>query len=82
MKIPDIVLEEAEKRGFLRRAALLGQYQDQDIYSLGVDSKENWIPCPPLAPVIVAVKSERLTVLENEEAFKLALFLCEMKSGL
>ena len=77
MKIPKIVLDEAEKQGFLRIAAFLGKHEDCDIYSLGVNSKENWLPCPPLAPVIVAVKNNQLQKLGDEEAFGLAVTLCE-----
>lgn len=76
-KIPKIVLDEAERQGFLRTAAFLGTYEAYDIYSLGVSSKENWLPCPPLAPVIVAVKDAKLQALEDEEAFELAVALCE-----
>lgn len=77
MKMPKIVLDEAERQGFLRIAAFLGKHEDCDIYSLGVNSKENWLPCPPLAPVIVAVKGDELSVVDDEEAIDLAFMLCE-----
>ena len=77
MKVPKIVLDEAERRGFLRIAAFLGTYESYDIYSLGVNSKENWLPCPPLALAIVAVKDNKLQALEDEKAFQLAVALCE-----
>lgn len=77
MEIPKIVKEEAKRQGFEEIAAFLGSYNGGDIYSLGVNDKENWLPCPPLAPVIVAVKNNQLQVIEDEEAFDLALRLCE-----
>lgn len=77
MNIPKIVKDEAEKHGLRRTAAFLGNYDGNDIYSLGVDSKENWLPCPPDAPVIVAVKGNELSVVDDEEAINLAFMLCE-----
>ncbi len=77
MSIPKIVLDETRKRGMRRVAAFLGTYEGSDIYSLGVDSKENWIPCPPNPIVIVAVKDGKLTVLSLSEAARLAFSLCE-----
>ena len=78
MNIPKIVKDEAEKHGLIRTAAFLGSYDGSDIYSLGVDSKENWLPCPPDAPVIVAVKGNKLSVVDDEEAIELAFtLLCE-----
>ena len=38
-KIPKIVLDEAERQGFLRTAAFLGTYEAYDIYSLGVSCR-------------------------------------------
>ncbi len=66
MKIPKIVKQEAKKQGFIGIAAFLGNYNGKDIYSLGVDDKRNWLPCPPLAPVFVAVKNNQLEVVEDE----------------
>lgn len=77
MDIPRIVKEEAKRQGLMETAAFLGSYNGSDIYSLGVNSKKNWLPCPPDTPVIVAVKNNQLQVIEDEEAFNLALRLCE-----
>ena len=51
-KIPKIVLDEAERQGLDRMAAVDGR----QIYSLGVKSRERWFPCPPDAPVLVSLK--------------------------
>lgn len=75
MNIPKIVKDEAEKYGFEPKAAFLGNVNGLDIYSLGVDSKECWLPCPPETPVIVAVKDGKLIDIEDEEAFDLAFSL-------
>ena len=75
MNIPKIVKDEAEKYGFEPKAAFLGNVNGLDIYSLGVESKECWFPCPPEAPVIVAVKAGKRTEIEDGEAFDSALSL-------
>lgn len=55
-KIPKIVLDEAERQGLDRMAAYLCDVDGQEIYSLGVESRERWFPCPPDAPVLVSLK--------------------------
>ena len=55
-KIPTIVLDEAERQGLDRMAAYLCDVDGQEIYSLGVESRERWFPCPPDAPVLVSLK--------------------------
>lgn len=55
-KIPKIVLDEAERQGLDRMAAYLCDIDGLQIYSLGVESRERWFPCPPDAPVFVSLK--------------------------
>ncbi len=76
-KIPKIVIDEAKRQGLFETAAFLGEHQGSKIYSLGVDGKENWLPAPPLTPIIVAVKDNKLTVLDDDEGWDLAFTLCK-----
>ena len=55
-KIPQIILDEAERQGLNRTAAYLCDIDGRQIYSLGVESRERWFPCPPDAPVLVSLK--------------------------
>ena len=55
-KIPKIILDEAERQGLDRMAAYLCDVDGFEIYSLGVESRERWFPCPPDAPVLVSLK--------------------------
>ena len=55
-KIPEIILDEAERQGLDRTAAYLCDIDGGEIYSLGVESRERWFPCPPDAPVLVSLK--------------------------
>ena len=72
-KIPKIVLDEAERQGLDRMAAHLcdrmaAHLCDVDgraIYSLGVESKERWFPCPPDAPVLVSLKDGEIEPFDD-----------------
>lgn len=64
-KIPNIILDEAERQGLDRKAAYLCDIDGQEIYSLGVESKERWFPCPPDAPVLVSLKDGNIKPFED-----------------
>lgn len=76
-EIPKIVIEEAKRQELEEVAAFLGKHNGSDIYCLGVDKKEDWLPAPPNTPVLVAVKDDKLTVLDSDESWDLAISLCE-----
>lgn len=64
-KIPKIILDEAERQGLDRKAAYLCDIDGQEIYSLGVESKERWFPCPPDAPVLVSLKDGKIKPFDD-----------------
>lgn len=64
-KIPKIILDEAERKGFDRMAAYLCNIDGCEIYSLGVEDKEHWFPGPPNAPVIVCLKDGKVSGYEE-----------------
>lgn len=76
-EIPKIVIEEAKRQGVFETAAFLGVHKGSEIYSLGLEGEKNWLPGPPLTPIIVAVKDNKLTVLDDDEGWNLAFTLCE-----
>ena len=69
-------MAEAKRHELDEVAAFLGTHNGNDIYCLGVDKKEDWLPAPPNAPVLVAVKDNKLTVLDIDEYWDLAISLC------
>lgn len=64
-KIPKIILDEAERQGFDRKAAYLCDIDGQEIYSLGVENRERWFPCPPDAPVLVSLKDGEIEPFDD-----------------
>ena len=64
-KIPKIVLDEAERQGLDRMAAYLCDVDGRTIYSLGVESRERWFPCPPDAPVLVSLKDGEIEPFDD-----------------
>ena len=64
-KIPKIILDEAERQGLDRMAAYLCDIDGCEIYSLGVESKERWFPCPPDAPVLVSLKDGKIKPFDD-----------------
>lgn len=64
-KIPKAILDEAEKCGLDRMAAYLCDIDGSEIYSLGVESRENWFPCPPASPVLVSLKDGNIKPFED-----------------
>ena len=64
-KIPKIILDEAERQGLDRKAAYLCDIDGQEIYSLGVESRERWFPCPPDAPVLVSLKDGEIEPFDD-----------------
>lgn len=64
-KIPKIVLDEAERQGLDRMAAYLCDVDGRKIYSLGVESRERWFPCPPDAPVLVSLKDGEIEPFDD-----------------
>lgn len=64
-KIPKIVLDEAERQGLDRMAAYLCDVDGRAIYSLGVESRERWFPCPPDAPVLVSLKDGEIDPFDD-----------------
>lgn len=64
-KIPKIVLDEAERQGLDRMAAYLCDVDGCAIYSLGVESRERWFPCPPDAPVLVSLKDGEIEPFDD-----------------
>ena len=64
-KIPKIVLDEAERQGLDRMAAYLCDIDGHEIYSLGVESRERWFPCPPDAPVLVSLKDGEIEPFDD-----------------
>lgn len=72
-KIPKIILDEAERQGLDRMAAYLCDKDGFGIYSLGVESKEHWLPCPPDAPVLVALKDGEITPFDDMASIRMLL---------
>ena len=64
-KIPKIILDEAERQGLDRMAAYLCDVDGREIYSLGVESRERWFPCPPDAPVLVSLKDGEIEPFDD-----------------
>lgn len=64
-KIPKIILDEAERQGLDRKAVYLCDIDGQEIYSLGVESRERWFPCPPDAPVLVSLKDGEIEPFDD-----------------
>ena len=64
-KIPKIVLDEAERQGLDRMAAYLCDVDGREIYSLGVEIRERWFPCPPDAPVLVSLKDGEIEPFDD-----------------
>ena len=58
--MPKIIMDEAERQGLDRMAAYLCDIDGYEIYSLGVESKEHWFPCPPNAPMLVSLKDGKI----------------------
>ena len=61
MDIPKIVLNVAENKGFDRMAAYVCEIDGFKIYSLGVEDRKHWFPCPPDAPVLVSFKNGKVS---------------------
>ncbi len=59
-QIPKIILDEAESQGLDRIAVYLCDIDSAGIYSLGVEDRKHWFPCPPEAPVLVSLKDGRI----------------------
>lgn len=64
-KIPNIVLDEAERQGLDRKATYLCDVDGFGIYSLGVEDREHWFPSPPEAPVLVSLKNGKIKPFED-----------------
>lgn len=76
-EIPKIVIEEAKRQELDEVAVFLGKNNGSDIYCLGVGEKEDWLPAPPNTPILVAVKDDKLTVLDSDKSWDLAVSFCE-----
>lgn len=65
MEIPTIILDEAERQGLDRTAAYLCDIDGSEIYCLGVDNRDDWLPCPPDAPVLIAMKGGKIKPFDD-----------------